>query len=578
MKPKIPFDYDNDSYDPFDMPAKTGRKRKNTSLVSPKEELTMLTACEAIVQLMENSGLSKATLKKAQPYMKYVAELQQLTEMQALFLAIILNTSLKNRTYIEDLAEFLNCRNITILRYSVDLEQLTERHLLICSLKDGYKSYYIPNEVIDSIKKNECFIPRIKENLSPMQLMYEMIKPIRQCVEKEKSYKEMVKSLHELMDSNSKSNYVQRLRKLNLDEDDEIVVIILSVYHAVERRESVSLHFLEKLIPESEGFSAIAYQLINGSSILRNNGIVELGCENGLRSQDSFRLTRKMQEELLFDVFNICWGIGRTPRDVVPYKTIKARPMFYNERIKKEIDRLCQLISPDNYDNICGRLSAQHMPLAFTCLFYGAPGTGKTETVYQLACKTYRDVMKVDLSQLRDQYVGESEKQVKAVFERYNELSFFSDSTPILLFNEADAIFGRRSENVQHSVDKMENAIQNIILEEMEHFEGILIATTNLTSNFDRAFERRFLYKVNFEQPNLETRKSIWHALMPQLDVTTTDELAQYYNFSGGQIQNVARRLTVETVLYGEQSASIENLKMLCQQESFAKTGKQIGF
>jgi hypothetical protein len=81
-----------------------------------------------------------------------------------------------------------------------------------------------------------------------------------------------------------------------------------------------------------------------------------------------------------------------------------------------------------------------------------------------------------------------------------------------------------------------------------------------------------------FEQPNLETRKSIWHAMLPQIDVTTTDELAQFYNFSGGQIQNVARRLTVETALYGEQSASVDNLKVICQQESLAKKSSHIGF
>jgi hypothetical protein len=66
--------------------------------------------------------------------------------------------------------------------------------------------------------------------------------------------------------------------------------------------------------------------------------------------------------------------------------------------------------------------------------------------------------------------------------------------------------------------------------------------------------------------------------MLPKLDVTTTDELAQFYNFSGAQIQNVARRLTVETALYGEQSASMDNLKMICQQESLAKTGSHIGF
>ena len=576
METRSPFDDDYGYYEADNKPAKTGRKKKKACLVDPNEQLTMLTACEAIVQIMDGSGLSKTALKKAQPYLKYVAELQQISEMQALFLALVLNESLKDYTFIEDLSDLLDCRNITILRYSNDLDQLVKNHLLICSLRGGYKAYRISKEAIDAFKENKHFIPPKKENLSPRQLMYEVMTYLRHRKEKEIGYQEMVEELRNLMNCNPTTNFVQKLRELKLNETDETIVIILAAYHIVDYKENVSLSILEELIPESAGFSIIACDLVHGWGELRKNGIVEQGYEDGLRSQDSFCLSRKIQESLLFDLFDIKFRM-KTPRDVVQYKSIKPRPMFYNERTKKEIDRLGQLINSDNYYSICKRLEAQNMPKGFTCLFYGAPGTGKTETVYQLAFQTHRDVMKVDLSQLRDMYVGESEKQVKAIFKRYSELNPFND-TPILLFNEADAIFGRRLENVQYSVDKMENAIQNIILEEMERFEGILIATTNLTSNFDRAFERRFLYKVNFEQPDLKTRKSIWHAMLPKLDVTTTDELAQFYNFSGAQIQNVARRLTVETALYGEQSASVDNLKMICQQESLVKTGSHIGF
>ena len=136
------------------------------------------------------------------------------------------------------------------------------------------------------------------------------------------------------------------------------------------------------------------------------------------------------------------------------------------------------------------------MRKGFACLFYGAPGTGKTETVLQLARKTGRALMQVNISTIKDKYVGESEKNIKNLFDRYRQLVESEPIAPILFFNEADAIFNKRSENTERADDKMENARQNIFLQGMETLEGILIATTNLTSNLDSAFERRFIYKV----------------------------------------------------------------------------------
>ena len=151
---------------------------------------------------------------------------------------------------------------------------------------------------------------------------------------------------------------------------------------------------------------------------------------------------------------------------------------------------------------------------------------------------------------------------------------------PILFFNEADAIIGKRQEGAERAVEKMENSIQNIILQEMENLTGIMIATTNLTQNMDKAFERRFLYKIQFDKPSVEARQSIWESMLPDISKEEARMLATQYGFSGGQIENISRKRSVEKILYGEDGNGLERLKELCDNESIIKTDRQrkIGF
>jgi SpoVK/Ycf46/Vps4 family AAA+-type ATPase len=215
----------------------------------------------------------------------------------------------------------------------------------------------------------------------------------------------------------------------------------------------------------------------------------------------------------------------------------------------------------------------------FTCLFYGAPGTGKTETVLQLARQTGRDIVQVNLSQLKSCWVGESEKNIKRLFDNYRNRVKKSKVTPILLFNEADAIINQRMEGAQTAANKMENSIQNIILQEMENLDGILIATTNLAGNMDKAFERRFLYKIKFEKPTLEARMSIWHEMIPALDENVTRTLATKYDFSGGQIENIARHYTIGNILHGKSDNDFNIITSYCDNERLdTKECRKIGF
>ena len=237
------------------------------------------------------------------------------------------------------------------------------------------------------------------------------------------------------------------------------------------------------------------------------------------------------------------------------------------------------MLDDSQYQVIRSRLKESGFRCGFTCLFYGEPGTGKTETVLQLARKTGRDIMQVNISEIKSMWVGESEKNIKQIFDSYRKKVEEFKITPILLFNEADAIIGKRQEGAERAVDKMENTIQNIILQEMETLDGILIATTNLAQNMDKAFERRFLYKIHFTKPTLEARASIWHAMIPVLSEDESRSLASKYDFSGGQIENIARHYTIDSILYGVTDNLLETLSRHCDNERLDSKGRRaIGF
>ncbi len=119
--------------------------------------------------------------------------------------------------------------------------------------------------------------------------------------------------------------------------------------------------------------------------------------------------------------------------------------------------------------------------------------------------------------------------------------------------------------------------LQNIILQEMETLDGIMIATTNLTQNMDTAFERRFLYKINFQKPDKEIRRRIWQSMMPELSKHQIAVLTERFSFSGGQIENIARKSTVESVLTGT-TPELDTLIRFCQEESIHNDRATIGY
>jgi len=177
-------------------------------------------------------------------------------------------------------------------------------------------------------------------------------------------------------------------------------------------------------------------------------------------------------------------------------------------------------------------------------IFYGAAGTGKTMTAYSLAKSLKRQVLAFDCSKILSMYVGESEKNVRKIFDTFYELSEKTKTEPILLLNEADQFLGARSSGNITGSDQMHNQMQNIFLEQIENFRGMLIATTNLLENIDKAFSRRFNYKIEFKKPDRTQREELWKKMLP-VDAPyekgfNLKELATY-SLTGGQINLIVK-------------------------------------
>ena len=177
-------------------------------------------------------------------------------------------------------------------------------------------------------------------------------------------------------------------------------------------------------------------------------------------------------------------------------------------------------------------------------IFYGAAGTGKTMTAYSLAKSLKRQVLAFDCSKILSMYVGESEKNVRKIFDTFYDLSTKTKTEPILLLNEADQFLSARSSGIGSSADQMHNQMQNIFLEQIENFKGMLIATTNLLENIDKAFSRRFNYKIEFKKPDVAQRTELWKKMLPKDAPYAEDvdvaELAQY-SLTGGQINLIVK-------------------------------------
>ncbi|EAH8628995.1 ATP-binding protein [Campylobacter jejuni] len=215
-------------------------------------------------------------------------------------------------------------------------------------------------------------------------------------------------------------------------------------------------------------------------------------------------------------------------------------------------------------------------------IFYGPAGTGKTMSALAMAKSMKKPVLSFDCSKILSKWVGESEQNVRKIFDTYKNIVQTCKQSPILLLNEADQFLSTRVDGSSGS-DKMHNQMQNIFLEQIERFSGVIIATTNFLESLDSAFSRRFDYKIEFQKPDFKDRLKIWEKFLPKKALFEKDfdiNILSNYELSGAQILMVVKNTALKVAVSKDGVFKMQDFIESIQKElnsSFDKS-KIVGF
>ena len=545
-----------------------------------KNKWTLVTALEEIWKQAKDSRLSEEYFAQVAEACAYVKSKLNISPIQSYIIAMLMDAG--KSLFLRDISKYAGCSNIMMMSYKKDLDELHERWMISWVLMTNNGNlemgYGIRPLLIEAIQENKTFAAKPISEYTPYDALEQIGKWIN-IIDRENSYyHKIVNEIHSFMKNAEHISFIRTINEKKIPKAETVLLLIAMYAMVFGYQDMITQSDYLDVIKGFTGYQLLILKLNEETNILNQLGYIECDCVEGLAEPYHYRLTKKAKEELLSE-FSLLTYKQRSISlaKLIQSENIGDKHLFYNAKEKDQIDRLADLLSQDKFPVVKERMKETNMRPGFACIFYGSPGTGKTESVLQLARMTGRNVLQVDIARLRSKWVGDSEKQVQALFDQYEDMVNENKVCPILLINEADAIISKRTSNVSGSVDKMENTLQNIILQAMEQLSGIMIATTNLTENMDPAFERRFLFKVKFDKPSVEVKAKIWHSMLPSLPLEDAAVLARNYNFSGGQIENIARKQIVEYVLSGE-ATNVKSLQKFCDEEGIVAKTKPVGF
>ena len=537
---------------------------------------------DTIYRKVDSVGLGEDTIHELQAEIESVSKRFGVSPKAAVLLAAILEKSGGNGCDDDDLSGYVGCSNIQFIGFREALRELEGKSIITRRFGRGNR-YAVTRETVKTVERGADFVPVSRTGLSTDELFSRFRLAISDYKHDLIDGEQLLEDMTRLIEGNPQLEFCRKasavLGNPDLCDTERRFFLYLCHRFVSYGDESVPVDQLLNLTEFIEDDQRARRSIANERTDLQASGVVTFGGDEGLQDTDSLALSDEVKRTF-FTEATLSKPAAASHRDLVPCSTIKAKELFYDGKVAEQMDRLASLLEPGNFTDVQRRLGEMGMRRGFAVLFSGGAGCGKTAGAYELARRTGRDVYAVDMSELKSKWVGDSEKIVKGVFTTYRQMCKTRELAPILLFNEADAIFSKRMENPQDSVDQMMNSIQNIVLEAMENLDGILIATTNLADNFcDDAFARRFLFKVEFGKPESATRAKIWQSMLKDLSAEDALVLASRYDFSGGNIENIARKAAVGYVLSGEK-ATLAELVKYCDEEtvSSAKGARRIGF
>jgi len=552
----------------------------------PDEPLALLERFDRIVKLhsfvkkhCENKEKKGNYQKTIDEHLAICSDILGISALQTLLFTYILNSGSLN---LGGLASSLKTTRVQCFKYLDDLDVLVVKRLILKSDRregeDINFEYRTSYGVIQALREGKPYVPPRYCDLSKDEFFKQLNKLLSGFFSTALAYDNVSKKIlkmdfFNLLEDNPQLEFVRKINSLSLTKENMLFLSYICTLFYLNRENRFSRRGFDVVNPLCFGDEEhIDYDQLFKLELIEYDG-------DDFKDQEKVVLTNKAIIELL----GITEALHKPKADdgIISHEGIVQKELFYNEKEGGLVEQLTELLSEDNYKNITERLKSNGMRTGFSCLFFGIPGTGKTETAYQIVRMSGRDIVPIDISATKSHWFGESEKIISQIFSDYRFRVEKAEKNnlpvPILLLNEADAIINKRKATSTSSVAQTENNIQNIILEEMEKLNGILIATTNLTENLDTAFERRFIYKIEFQRPDAKIRQKIWRSLIPELKEEEIKKLAEAFAFSGGQIENIARKRTILFILNGK-APDLGELTSFCDEETILKNDSKVGF
>ena len=534
-----------------------------------KEKKIRWNISKAMSSVYQSLNGSKLKIKKTKIYsaaMENLKALYNISQIQVWILCLVCERYFEREdsSSLQNISGKLGVPVMSIIRWKKEIEFLVEHGFLEhCGRNDAVQPL---NDFSESIYNNTEYIPQAKKEVDDIEFISYMADRYESRRGEDMSARSIQRELRLYEKAHSHLEVVKRVSDELENPNDRF--FIYDVANDVLKGVVSNLNAtISDLYDGGERYS-VASKMMEENHELFQKGLIEFAKKGNL-SEATITLSDKGRKLVLGEKAFL-FEDSINDKNLIKTDNIKEKKLFYSPENQKEIDRLKAALQEEKLKGIQQRLKDDGLPVGVAVLLYGAPGTGNTESVMQIAKETGRSIVHVDISEAKSAWFGESEKRIKKIFTSYKNSCEIAEKKgelmPILLFNEADALISKRKSDTSGNCAQTENAIQNIILEELESLKGIFIATTNLASNMDSAFERRFLFKIKFENPSTEAKTSIWMNKLSWLDKESATEFATEYDFSGGQIDNIVRKIAMNEVITGERP-EITDIHDMCKCE-----------
>jgi SpoVK/Ycf46/Vps4 family AAA+-type ATPase len=460
------------------------------------------------------------------------------------------------------------------------LHNLISKGYVVATTKNKFSKTLIKQTFEVDEKVYEALLNNKKERLEfkPAENFTKLLKNINEIYEKRTSgcydAETMRKRIDQELSLAKKCDELDWLNSFTELTLEDKILFLFAAYSHQKNEEQIDLEYHIKQIEDNfTKQKAFRDSIANKTSILIMNDLL-LKAEDGFVFDEFVGLTEKAIHALFQKESNKAKKKTFSTATILQPEDIFLEELFYNESEWSQINTIEKILSKEKHQLVVNQLVENGLAKGISILFNGFSGTGKTATAKRLAKITNRPLFCVDVEKIANKWIGDTEKNTKKIFDEYYEFSKECDVMPILFFNE-DSIFSKRVE-VGHSSDRTHNSMQNILLEQMERFTGISIVTSNHAEKLDKAFERRFLYKVEFEKPTKETQYNLLSNAFQNMSSLTINTVLENYSFTGGQIYNIKKKYIMQCIIDDEDLESL--FIRLCKEEIKTTTSIKIGF